>query len=238
MTSPTSPTGPTHPLSPTPRTTLTRSRHRAVTDREQLHTLLDDALVAHLGVVVGEHPVVIPIAFAHDPAGPDADGTLYLHGSVAAGWLTRAVGATVCVTITELDALVLARSGFHHSVNYRSAVIIGTARAVTDPAERAHALALTVDHLVPGRTATLRPSTRKEDAATALLAVPLREASLKCRTGDPVDDEEDVAAGVWAGLVPLTRVAGPVRTAADAGRVPVPDDVVARVRSWRDRSGH
>ncbi|WP_370246507.1 pyridoxamine 5'-phosphate oxidase family protein [Nocardioides sp.] len=223
----------TTPLSPTPRTTVTRSRHRAVSERAELHALLEDALVAHVGVIVGDHPVVVPVAFAVDTEGPDAEGTLYIHGSVAAGWLTRAAGATVCVTVTEIDGLVLARSAFHHSVNYRSAVVIGEARAVTDPVERAHALALTVDHLVPGRTATLRPTTRKEDAATALLAVPLREASLKRRAGDPVDDEEDVAAGAWAGVLPLARAAGPVVTAADAAGVPVPDDVVARVRAWR-----
>lgn len=227
-----------HPLSPSPRTTATRSRHRMQVGpegRAALLRLLAEAPVAHLGVVVGgegepsdQHPVVLPVAFAVDPEGPDAGGSLYVHASVAAGWLGAAAGATVCVTVTELDGLVLARSGFHHSVNYRCAVVIGTARAVTREAERAHALDLTVDHVVPGRAATLRAPTRRELAATALLAVPLAEASLKTRTGGPVDEPEDVAAGGWAGTVPLRRVAGQVETAPDAAG-PVPDDVVAHV---------
>jgi nitroimidazol reductase NimA-like FMN-containing flavoprotein (pyridoxamine 5'-phosphate oxidase superfamily) len=201
-----------------------------VADRAELHELLADALVAHLGVVVGEHPVVLPAAFAVDPDGPDRDGTLYVHGSVAAGWLRAAAGATVCVTVTELDGLVAGRSAFHHSMNYRSAVVIGTARVVDDPDEARHALDLIVDHMIPGRTATLRPSTRKELAATGVLAVPLHEASMKARAGAPVDEPEDVAAGVWGGHIPLRRVAGePV--ADDDATGPVPADVVRRARS-------
>ena len=122
--------------------------------------LLGDAFVAHLGVVVirdgATHPVVLPTAFAVDPDGPDADGTLYLHGSTGSGWLRSAIATDVCVTVTELDGLVAARSGFSHSMNYRSAVVIGRARIVDDPAERAHALDLIVDHMIPGRAATLR----------------------------------------------------------------------------------
>jgi nitroimidazol reductase NimA-like FMN-containing flavoprotein (pyridoxamine 5'-phosphate oxidase superfamily) len=201
-----------------------------VADRAELHELLADALVAHLGVVVGEHPVVLPAAFAVDPDGPDRDGTLYVHGSVAAGWLRAAAGATVCVTVTELDGLVAGRSAFHHSMNYRSAVVIGTARVVDDPDEARHALDLIVDHMIPGRTATLRPSTRKELAATGVLAVPLHEASMKARAGAPVDEPEDVAAGVWGGHIPLRRVAGePV--ADDDATGPVPADVVRRALS-------
>ena len=215
------------PLSPTDRTTVSRGRDRAVTDRAALHALLDEALVAHLGVVVGDHPVVLPVAFAVDVDGPDRDGTLYVHGSVAAGWLGRSAGATVCVSITELDGLVAARSAFHHSMNYRAAVVIGPARLVTDPEEKQHALDLTVDHMVPGRAATLRPSTRKELAATAVLAVPLHEASLKARAGDPVDDDADVEAGAWAGVIPLRRVADHPVTAHDA-HDRVPDDVRRR----------
>jgi nitroimidazol reductase NimA-like FMN-containing flavoprotein (pyridoxamine 5'-phosphate oxidase superfamily) len=136
----------------------------------------------------------------------------------------------VCITVTELDGLVAARSAFHHSMNYRSAVVVGTARVVEDPAERDHALGLIVDHMIPGRTATLRPSTRKELAATAVLAVPLHEASMKARAGGPVDDPDDVAAGGWAGHVPLRRVAGaPVPDQDSAG--PAPGDVVRRVAS-------
>lgn len=215
------------PLSPTPRTTLGRSRDRGVTDRSALHALLAEVLVAHLGVDVGDHPVVLPVAIAVDPDGPDPDGTLYVHGSVAARWMGRAERRTVCVTATLLDGLVLARSGFHHSMNYRSAVVVGEARVVTDPDELEHALALTVDHVVPGRSATLRGPTRKELAATSVLAVPLREASVKVRSGDPVDDEPDVEAGVWAGVVPLSVVASSPESAADSHHE-VPADVARR----------
>jgi uncharacterized protein len=207
------------PLSPTPRTTVTRSRHRVVTDRERLHDLLADALIAHVGVVVDDRPSVIPMAYAVDLDGPDDGGTLYLHGSVAAGWLRRAGGTTLCVTVTEVDGLVAARSAFHHSMNYRSAVVIGAARQVTDPSERLHALDLIVDHMIAGRSATLRPSTRKELAATAVLAVPLVEASMKARAGGPVDDPDDITTGAWAGHIPLRRVAAPP--------VPAPDTVGA-----------
>ena len=186
-----------------------------VEDRAELHRLLADALVAHLGVTSSaQHPLVLPTAYAVDLDGPDHDGTLYVHGSVAAGWLRAATDTTVCVTVTELDGLVAGRSAFHHSMNYRSAVVIGAARLVDDPDERQHALDLIVDHMIPGRSATLRASTRKELAATAVLAVPLHEASMKARAGGPVDEPEDVEAGVWGGHIPLRRVAG----RAGAGR--------------------
>ena len=218
---------PSSGLSPTPRTTIGRGRNRMVEDRADLHALLEDALVAHLGVVVGGHPVVLPTAFAVDLDGPDDGGTLYVHGSVAAGWLRAATDRTVCVTVTELDGLVAGRSAFHHSMNYRSAVVIGTARVVEDPDERQHALDLVVDHMIPQRSVTLRPSTRKELAATAVLAVPLHEASMKARAGGPGDEPEDVAAGGWGGHIPLVRTsAAPVPDAEAVG--PVPADVEAR----------
>jgi nitroimidazol reductase NimA-like FMN-containing flavoprotein (pyridoxamine 5'-phosphate oxidase superfamily) len=217
----------TTPLSPTDRTTLRRLRDRGLADRDALHAILAASLVAHLGVDVGDHPVVLPVAIAVDPEGPDPDGTLYVHGSVAARWLQRSDRRTVCVTATLLDGLVVARSGFHHSMNYRSAVVVGRARVVEDPAEKAHALDLTVDHVVPGRSATLRRPTRKELAATSVLAVPLHEASVKVRAGDPVDDAPDVEAGAWAGVVPLRLAASAPVSAADSHDV-VPPDVVAR----------
>jgi len=221
----------TTPLSPTSRTTVGRGRNRLVEDRTELHRLLADALIAHLGVTVSRdgigHPLVLPTAFAVDLDGPDLDGTLYLHGSVAAGWLRAAQDTTVCVTVTELDGLVAARSAFHHSMNYRSAVVIGAARLVDDPDERGHALDLIVDHMIPGRSATLRANTRKELAATAVLALPLHEASMKSRAEGPVDDVEDIEAGVWGGVIPLRRVADqPVSDPATSG--PVPADVVRR----------
>ena len=214
-------------LSPTARTTVTRGRNRAVVDRSALHRLLDDALVAHLGVTVDGHPVVLPTAFAVDVQGPDQDGSLYVHGSVAAGWLRRATDRTVCVTVTELDGLVAGRSAFHHSMNYRCAVVIGSARIVDGPAEKERALRLIVDHMIPGRSGSLRANTRKELAATGVLAVPLHEASLKVRDGGPGDEPEDVEAGLWGGHIPLRLVASdPVPDQDAAG--PVPDDVRRR----------
>lgn len=220
------------PLEPTPRTRVNRGRNRAVADRAELLDLLADALVAHIGVQVPGHdgrpghPVVLPTAYAVDVDGPDEAGTLYVHGSVAARWLQGSVDRTVCVSVTELDGLVAGRSAFHHSMNYRSAVVIGRARLVEDPEERRHALDLIVDHMLPGRAATLRPSTRKELAATAVLAVPLHEASMKARAGGPVDEPEDVAAGVWGGHVPVRRVIdAPVPAGDNLPGLVVPDDV-------------
>ena len=220
-----------HPLSPTERTRITRLSERGATERAELLEFLDEALIAHIGVLAGEHPVVLPVAFAVDPDGPDEGGTLYVHGSVAAGWLRRAPGTAVCATVTSLDGLVLARSGFHHSMNYRSAVVIGTARVVEDPEERSRALDLIVDHVVPGRAATLRRPTRKELAATSVVAVPMREASLKRRTGGVKDEPEDVAAGTWAGVLPLRMVAGDVAPEPEATG-PVPDDVRRRAADF------
>ncbi|HEX7659015.1 MAG TPA: pyridoxamine 5'-phosphate oxidase family protein [Pseudonocardiaceae bacterium] len=213
-------------LSPTPRTSIRRGKTRAVTERERLHAFLADALLAHVGVIAGAgddtYPLVLPTAFGVDLAGPDDGGTLYLHGSVAAGWFKLAIGRDVCVTITELDGLVAARSAFHHSMNYRSAVIIGRARHVEEPDEREHALSLVVDHMIPGRWATLRPSTRKELAATAVLALPLAEASMKQRATGPDDEPADIEAGTWGGHIPLYRVAGdPISSADSHDTVPV-----------------
>jgi len=212
-------------LSPTPRTALTREKERGVSDRAELLALLREGLVAHIGVTVGDgedaHPVVLPVAYAVDTDGPDRDGTLYVHGSVAAGWLRRTPGATVCVTVTALDGLVLARSAFNHSMNYRCGVVIGPVRPVDDPVEKARALDLIVEHVVPGQAAALRPNTRKELAATAVLAVPLHEASLKTRAGGPVDDQPDIDAGYWAGHLPLRMVASAVvPDPAAPGQVP------------------
>ena len=149
--------------------------------------------------------------------------------------LVQGPAQDVSVTMTVLDGIVLARSGFNHSMNYRSAVVVGRPRVVTDPAERAHALDLLVEHAAPGRSATLRRPTRKELAATTVLALPLHEASVKQRSGDPVDEVEDVeAGGVWAGVVPLRTVAGEPVTGADVDVVDVPDHVAARVQSLNE----
>jgi nitroimidazol reductase NimA-like FMN-containing flavoprotein (pyridoxamine 5'-phosphate oxidase superfamily) len=216
-------------LSPTPRTTLTRHRERGSEDRADLFSLLDEALVCHVGFVRDGRPVVLPSVHAADREGPDEGGTLYLHGSVAAPWLATASATDLCVTVTQVDGAVLARAAFSHSLNYRSAVVMGTARLVDDDPERRHALALVVDHIVPGRSATLRASTRKELAATLVLAVPLAEASVKSRTGGPNDAPEDAATGVWAGLVPLAMTAGAIQPDEEG---PVPDDVRRGVARW------
>ena len=219
-------------LSPTDRTRITRLPERGRTDRAELLDVLREGIVAHVAVDAGDHPVALPVAYGVDPDGPDEGGTLYVHGSVAAGWMRRAPGSTVCVTVTALDGLVLARSAFHHSMNYRCAVVIGAARLVSSEEERGRALDLVVDHVVPGRAATLRPHSRKELAATAVLAVPLREASLKVRTGGVKDEPEDVAAGIWAGVLPLRTTAGALEPEPDT-YAPVPDDVAARVEQLR-----
>jgi nitroimidazol reductase NimA-like FMN-containing flavoprotein (pyridoxamine 5'-phosphate oxidase superfamily) len=218
-------------LSHTDRTTIHRHGDRARHDRAELLELLDSVLVCHLGLVRDGHPLVLPTIFAVDPDGPDLDGTVYLHGSVAARSLVDAPGSELCLTWTAVDALVLARSGFHHSMNYRSAVLIGTGRLVTDPAEKRRALDLVVDHVVPGRAQTLRDHHRKELAATSVVAVSLREVSMKQRTGPPVDDREDVEAGIWAGLLPLRATAGEPVSADDAAGVAVPADVQLRAQA-------
>lgn len=218
-------------LSPTPRTTIRRHADRAAADRSALIEVFTESLVCHLGVVVDGHPVVIPTVFGVDPDGPDRDGTLYLHGSVAARSLLSAPDQHVCVTCTLVDGLVLARSGFHHSMNYRSAVVIGPARKVDDPDEKVRALDLVVDHVVPGRSATLRAHTRKELAATTVLAVPLHEASVKVRQGGVIDDDSDVAAGVWAGVLPTHIRAGAVEPDEFSQAMAVPADVVERAQA-------
>ena len=222
------------PLSPTPRSTPRREKERAQTDRAALREVLDASLICHLGVVVDGVPLALPTVFGVDLDGPDEGGTLYVHGSVASRSLVDGPGQDVSVTLTVLDGLVLARSGFMHSMNYRSAVVIGRPRVVSDQAERSHALDVLVDHVVPGRSATLRRPTRKELAATTVLALPLHEASVKRRTGDPQDDDADVAAGgVWAGVLPLRTVAGPLTTGGDVDGVDVPPHVLARAEALR-----
>jgi nitroimidazol reductase NimA-like FMN-containing flavoprotein (pyridoxamine 5'-phosphate oxidase superfamily) len=216
-------------LSSTSRTTLTRHSERGSEDRAALFEVLAEALVCHVGIVRNGEPVVLPSIFAVDPDGPDDGGTLYLHGSVAAPWLLQAPGQVVCATFTLVDAVVLARVAFSHSMNYRSAVVYGPARRVDDPVERDHALGLIVDHVVPGRSATLRANSRKELAATTVIAIPLAEASVKARTGGPKDEPADIATGTWAGVVPLGIRAGAVQSDQDT---PVPDDVRRRLEDW------
>jgi nitroimidazol reductase NimA-like FMN-containing flavoprotein (pyridoxamine 5'-phosphate oxidase superfamily) len=190
-------------LSPTARTTHKRARHHGVAERAALVDVLQSAKLCHMGVTVGGVPMVFPTAYGFDLDGPDRDGSIYVHGSVASRSL--APDSEICITITILDGLVLARSGFHHSMNYRSGVIVGSPRVVTDNDERVKALDLIVDQVVPGRSQHLRDHTRKEMAATVVLALPLYEASVKARTGGPGDDAADIGVEtIWAGVVPVS----------------------------------
>jgi len=195
-------------LSPTDRTTLRRHRDRARQDRTDLYAVLDEALICHLGIchlgaLAGAAPMVLPTCF-----GRIAD-TLYLHGSTGSASLAAGTGGSVCVTVTLLDGLVYARSVMHHSANYRSAVVYGTARPVTDKDEKLRALEAIVEHTTPGSWGHAREPSGKELAATAVLALDLAEASLKVRTGPPVDDEQDVLTdAAWAGVLPVRTAFG------------------------------
>jgi nitroimidazol reductase NimA-like FMN-containing flavoprotein (pyridoxamine 5'-phosphate oxidase superfamily) len=189
-------------LSGTGRTELRRKRERGRTDRNELYAVLDAALICHIGVVADGAPRVLPTAHGR------REDTLYLHGSSANGTYWAADGQQVCVTVTILDGLVCARSLFHHSMNYRSAMIYGSARVVHDEDERIEALTIITEHLVPGQWDYARLPTKKELAATTVLALPLDEASVKVRAGAPSDDEEDYASDIWAGVVPVATVFG------------------------------
>ncbi|BBZ39177.1 pyridoxamine 5'-phosphate oxidase family protein [Mycobacterium conspicuum] len=189
---------------PTARTTPTRYRERASYDREVVHRILDEALICHLGYANAGRPVVLPTTHAR------RGETLYLHGSTGSGPMlaARAEGLPVCVTATLVDGLVLARSALHHSLAYRSVVVLGDARLVEDAAEKRRALQSLLDHLAPGRAADCRPPNERELAMTAVLALDLVEVSAKVRTGGPVDDPQDLLLPHWAGVVPLTLLAG------------------------------
>jgi nitroimidazol reductase NimA-like FMN-containing flavoprotein (pyridoxamine 5'-phosphate oxidase superfamily) len=189
-------------LTPTDRTTLRRKAERGHFDRPTVHAVLDAGQVCHVGVVVDGAPKVLPMAYGR------VDEVLYLHGAVGNALLRAATGAEVCVTVTLVDALVLARSAFHHSMNYRSVVVLGVAERVTDLAEQRRAAAAIVDHAVPGRSEVARPPTDAELRATAILRLPIVEASAKVRTGGPIDDDEDLAYPAWAGVVPLRTATG------------------------------
>ncbi|WP_245931621.1 pyridoxamine 5'-phosphate oxidase family protein [Actinokineospora auranticolor] len=194
----------TAPLSPTERSTIRRGAKRAVAERDALWALLDAGLVCHLSTVVGGAPLVLPTGY-----GRDGD-TLYLHGSTGALSLrTAAQGIEVCVAVTHVDGIVYSRSAFHHSMNYRSAVIHGTAVVVTGAEQKTHGLRVLTEHLAPGSWEHSRQPNKKEVAATTVLALDLTEAAVKTRTGGPNDDEEDIAADTaWAGVLPLRTVWG------------------------------
>jgi uncharacterized protein len=226
-----SPAGGKLPLSATDRTRHRRYRHLGRTDRRALYAVLDAGLVAHLAVITGGWPMVVPTCYGYDP------DTLYLHGSVASQSLHTA-GTPVCVTITLTDGLVLARSAFEHTINYRSAMIYGQPRLLTDPGERLAGLRCIAEHVAPGQWDYARPPSRKELAAVRLLALPLAEASVKVRTGPPSDgDSPDAALGLWAGELPLaTTWQQPIPDPTLPPGIPVPAHIRARAGTPADGS--
>jgi nitroimidazol reductase NimA-like FMN-containing flavoprotein (pyridoxamine 5'-phosphate oxidase superfamily) len=191
------------PYTPTPRTRLVREADRAVYDREAAYRILDEGFLCHVGFLVEGQPFVIPTSY-----GRHGDN-LYIHGSAASRMLRQLKeGVEVCVTVTLLDGLVLARSIFNHSMNYRSVVILGKATLVDDPAQKIETLRLLSEHIIPGRWADSRQPNERELKATSVLRLPIKEFSAKVRTGPVVDDEEDYSFPTWAGVVPLEMVAG------------------------------
>jgi nitroimidazol reductase NimA-like FMN-containing flavoprotein (pyridoxamine 5'-phosphate oxidase superfamily) len=189
---------------PSERTAVRRLPERGSYDADRAYAILDEGFVAHVGLAGDHGPVVIPMLYARD------GDRLLLHGSPASRLLrTAANGVDVCVTVTLIDGLVLARSAFHHSVNYRSVVVFGRAERIQDLVERRAALDVLVEAIVPGRSTEARPPNDKELRGTQVLALPLDELSVKVRTGGPVDEPEDYDLDVWAGVLPLPVVPGP-----------------------------
>ncbi len=206
-------------LAATPRTDVRRLPERGSYDRAAINAVLDEAMICHVGFVADDGPVVIPTIHAR------AGETLYLHGSPASRML-RAVkrGIDVCVTVTLLDGLVLARSAFHHSMNYRSVVVFGTAAEVVDREQKLAGMRAITERVVPGRWDDARQPNEAEFKGTTVLELPLSEASLKTRTGGPVDDDEDMSLGVWAGVLPVSLGFGEPEPDPDlASGIPAPD---------------
>lgn len=208
----------------TERTRVFRKPGRGSHDRDLVHSIIDEALVCHVGFVQDGQPYVIPMIHARDGE------TLYLHGANANRTLRAlADGTSCCVTVTLVDELVLARAALHHSLNYRSAMVLGTAREVTDQAEKQKALRAVVEHIAPGRPEEIRGPDETDLRSTKVLSMAIEEASAKVRTGPPLDDDDDLELPHWAGQLPLTHGTGEPIPAPDlTGDPPVPD----HVRSW------
>ena len=183
---------------PTPRTTVRRLPQRGVYDKAQVYAILDEGFICHVGFAIDGQPYVIPTGYAR------SGDEIFLHGSAASRMLhTLGDGLDVCVTVTLVDGFVLSRSAFHHSINYRSVVMMGRARVLEDPAEKTAAMRCFTNHILPGRWDEVRSPSDQKLKATMVLALPLREVSAKVRQGPPVEDEGDVARPTWAGVVPL-----------------------------------
>ena len=210
----------------TDRATVHRLPQRGAYDSKIIHAILDAGFLAHVGFCIGGQPFVIPTLYGRSPEteGPDR---LYLHGSAASRMLRElSTGVPACVTVTHVDGIVLARSAFHHSMNYRSVVAFGTARRIDDVQGKAEALRVVSDHLIAGRWEEVRHPTAKELKATSVLEFTIEEASAKVRTGPPMDDEEDYTLPVWAGVVPLhLRAAAPLRDPRLAKGIVIPEYV-------------
>jgi nitroimidazol reductase NimA-like FMN-containing flavoprotein (pyridoxamine 5'-phosphate oxidase superfamily) len=211
----------------TERTQHRRLREQGSTDRHDLEEILQAGVVCHLGVIIDGYPMVLPTSY-----GLDGD-TVYLHGSVASRSLVAAPEATICVTVTHVDGLVLARSVFEHAINYRSVMIFGTPRLVTEPEEKLAGLRALSEHIVPGQWDYARQPSRKELAATSLLALSLAEASVKIRTGPPDDgDSPDADLPIWAGVVPLAATwQAPEPDPVLPAQIPLPPHIAALARS-------
>ena len=179
-----------------------RNPKRAVYDEAVIHAILDAGLVGHVGFIADGRPMVMPMAYARGP------GCVWLHGASKARIVKLCAGAPLSMTVTLLDGIVAARSGFNHSVNYRSAVLHGTGRAVTDPQELEVALQAITEHLLPGRYAEIRPMTAQERKATGVIALEIDAASAKVRSGPPTDEPADHALGLWGGVVPVVTALG------------------------------
>ena len=200
---------------PTARTRVVREAHRGVYDRETVYRILDEGFLCHVGFAVDGQPFVIPTSYGRK------DANLYMHGSAASRMLRQMKdGVSVCITVTLLDGLVLARSVFNHSMNYRSVVILGQATLVDKPEEKLNALRVLSEHILPGRWDDSRQPNERELKQTSVLRVPIEEFSAKVRTGPPIDDEEDLSFPTWAGVIPLEINAG----------APIDDENVAPLR--------
>ena len=216
----------------TPRTRVVREPERGVYDRAVVNQILDEGFICHVGFSAEGQPFVIPTSYGR------AGEVLYIHGSAASRMLRRASeGIPVCVTVTLLDGLVLARSIFNHSMNYRSVVILGTATAVEDPEEKIRALHLLSEHIIPGRWEEVRQPNERELKATTVLRVPINEFSAKVRQGPPIDDEEDYSLPVWAGVLPLEMKVGEAITDRRVDKCGVPEYVTGYSRKKEKRSG-
>lgn len=208
----------------TNKTEVKRKPDRGSYDRETVHSILDEGLVAHVGILQGGTPLVIPMTYGR------VEEQMYLHGSAASRLLRDARDVDVCVTVTLLDGLVLARSLINHSMNYRSVVIFGKAKQVTDLDEKSSALDAVTEHIIAGRVAATRKNSVKEINSTLVLSIPINEASAKIRSGPPHDYEEDMELDVWAGVIPIGMAIGapePDETLSDL--ITIPD----HVKKWR-----